>query len=116
MTNRPFIVGFCWIMLTTSILGVFYQNLTLGLTVLGINAALQGMYLLLFRKAYREKRREIVQPSLLLITLQLLSFFVTVGVFWYWKLSFLTLFWAMLVFFGVLAWQVREQILFLKTL
>jgi membrane protein implicated in regulation of membrane protease activity len=82
---------------------------------MGLNGGLYLIFFALFIRPFREKRKDILQPSLLLISLQMLIFFLVAGVFWYGKLPFVNLFWALLVFIGILVIQVWEQTTFLKS-
>jgi len=115
MNNIKFVVGFCWIFLCSLLLWVYFKNAWMTVTTLGLNAGLYLVYVLLFYKPYRAKSIDILQPSLLLITLQMLFFLFAAGVFWYDNLPFVNLLWALLVFVGVLAIQVWEQTAFLKS-
>ncbi|MBM3164697.1 MAG: hypothetical protein FJZ80_04470 [Bacteroidetes bacterium] len=115
MTKRRFISGFCWIAGCCTALWYYFDDVFLGLTAFGVNASLYAIYLLLFIKPYRENNSDILKPSLLLITLQLLVFFIATGVFWYWEFPFARLLGAVMVFFGLLVLQVLEQIAFLKS-
>lgn len=115
MNKIKFIIGFCWVLLASIVLWASFSDVGIFITSLSLNGGLYGVYVLLFYKPFRKKSRDILQPSLLLITLQMLIFLLVAGVFWYGKLPIIPLFWALLVFMGVLAIQVWEQITFLKS-
>jgi hypothetical protein len=116
MNKIQFIIGVCWILLTSLVLWASFSQAGIFVTSLSLNGGLYGVYVLLFYKPFRQKSRDILQPSLLLITLQMLIFLLVAGVFWYGKLPIIPLFWALLVFIGVLVIQAWEQITFLKSI
>ena len=113
--NKPFVLGLIWLILGVFALWSCFLDPSMIITVLTLNGTLHLVYVVLFYKPYREKQRDILQPALLLITLQLLIFFLATGIFWFYTLPFSALFWAMIVFLGVLTLQVREQIVHLKS-
>ncbi|MFM7388216.1 MAG: hypothetical protein ACKO5L_08665 [Bacteroidota bacterium] len=115
MNKIKFIIGFCWVLMASLVLWASFSDVGIFVTSLSLNGGLYGVFVLLFYKPFRQKSLDILQPSLLLITLQMLIFLTVAGVFWYGKLPFLYLFWALLVFIGVLTIQVWEQITFLKS-
>lgn len=115
MNYKQFVPGFCWVLLTSLLLRASFSDAGIFVTSLSLNGGLYGVYVLLFYKPFRHKSQDILQPSLLLITLQMLIFITVAGVFWYGKLPFLYLLWALLVFIGLLSIQVWEQITFLKS-
>ena len=113
--NKPFVLGLMWLIVGVFALWSYFLDPSMIITVLTLNGTLHLVYVVLFYKPYREKQRDILQPALLLITLQLLIFFFATGIYWFYALPFTALFWAMIVFLGVLILQVREQLMHLKS-
>lgn len=112
----PFVLGYLWVFLVSLCLYAAESNSTIWCYSFLVNMGLNTMYLALFFMPYRKKQKDIQKEILLLITLQMLSFLFLVVILWYLHVPLIFLLWIFATFLGVLALQVREQILFLKSI
>jgi hypothetical protein len=111
-----FFLGYLWVILISALLYRMYPESLIWWHCFFINFGLNSIYVALFIKPYRLQQRDILKQVLLLITLQIFLFLIVLVVFLLYHLPLINMVYVVFVFLGVLSLQVREQILFLKSI
>jgi hypothetical protein len=109
-----FIKGYAWVIMASAIL--WLTNVNQSFYIFAVSFFLQTLYVITFVFVYKANKREVVIPSLSLVTLQVFTFLTFLFVFIANHWSVYAVFWTLMVFFGTLIIQVLEQRHYLKSL
>jgi hypothetical protein len=109
-----FIKGYAWVFIASAILWLTKVNQ--WPYIIGVSFFLQTLYVVTFSFVYKATKKEVVIPSLSLVTLQVFTFLTFLFVFIANHWSVYAVFWTLMVFFGTLIIQVLEQRNYLKSL